>query len=546
MPWPQAYDPLHNTWLSALLASLPILILLGSLALLRIKAHFAALLGLAASLSLALLVLTMPADKALWAAGLGAAYGLFPIGWIIINIIFLYQLTQAKGSFAVMRDSLTGITRDRRLQVLLIAFCFGAFFEGAAGFGTPVAVTAAILIGLGFRPLQASGLSLIANTAPVAYGALGTPILALAAVTGLEVKTLSAMVGRQLPFFSILVPFWLVWAFAGFRKMTEVWPALAVAGASYAVPQWLVSNFHGPWLVDIIASLCSMAALILFLLVWRPKRPYLLPGEEEAGRETKGGGHTRSEIIRAWLPWVVLSLVVFLWGLPRVRSFLDGIFSLQVALPALDGLILRMPPIVASPTAERAVFSFNALSFTGTGILVAALAAAVMMGLRPGRVLRIYGQTIRSLRFTLLTVAAMLALGTVTRYSGLDAMLGLAFARTGILYPFFGTLLGWLGVALTGSDTSSNVLFGSLQRISAERLGLSPVLMAAANSSGGVMGKMINAQSIVVAASATQWYGHEGEILRYVFFHSLALAGLVGILVSLQAYVFPFTRLVIP
>jgi len=546
MPWPQAYDPLHNTWLSALLASLPILILLGSLALLRIKAHFAALLGLTTALSLALFVLAMPPNKALWAAGMGAAYGLFPIGWIIINIIFLYQLTQAKGSFAVMRDSLTGITRDRRLQVLLIAFCFGAFFEGAAGFGTPVAVTAAILIGLGFRPLQASGLSLIANTAPVAYGALGTPILALAAVTGLEVKTLSAMVGRQLPFFSIIVPFWLVWAFAGFRKMAEVWPALAVAGASYAVPQFLVSNYHGPWLVDIIASLCSMVALILFLLVWRPKRLYLLPGEEEAGRETSGPAHTRSEIIRAWLPWVVLSLVVFLWGLPRVRSFLDGIFSPQVALPALDGLILRMPPVVALPTAERAVFSFNALSFTGTGILVAALAAAVLMGLRPGRVLRIYGQTVRSLRFTLLTVAAMLALGTVTRYSGLDAMLGLAFARTGILYPFFGTLLGWLGVALTGSDTSSNVLFGSLQRISAERLGLSPVLMAAANSSGGVMGKMINAQSIVVAASATQWYGREGEILRYVFFHSLALAGLVGMLVTLQAYVFPFTRLVVP
>ena len=546
MPWPQAYDPLHNTWLSALLASLPILILLGSLALLRIKAHFAALLGLTTALSLALFVLAMPPNKALWAAGMGAAYGLFPIGWIIINIIFLYQLTQAKGSFAVMRDSLTGITRDRRLQVLLIAFCFGAFFEGAAGFGTPVAVTAAILIGLGFRPLQASGLSLIANTAPVAYGALGTPILALAAVTGLEVKTLSAMVGRQLPFFSIIVPFWLVWAFAGFRKMAEVWPALAVAGASYAVPQFLVSNYHGPWLVDIIASLCSMVALILFLLVWRPKRLYLLPGEEEAGRETSGPAHTRSEIIRAWLPWVVLSLVVFLWGLPRVRSFLDGIFSLQVALPALDGLILRMPPVVALPTAERAVFSFNTLSFTGTGILVAALAAAVLMGLRPGRVLRIYGQTVRSLRFTLLTVAAMLALGTVTRYSGLDAMLGLAFARTGILYPFFGTLLGWLGVALTGSDTSSNVLFGSLQRISAERLGLSPVLMAAANSSGGVMGKMINAQSIVVAASATQWYGREGEILRYVFFHSLALAGLVGMLVTLQAYVFPFTRMVLP
>ncbi len=546
MPWPQAYDPLHNTWFSALLAALPILILLGSLALLRVKAHLAALLGLAAALAVAVAIFTMPPDKALWSVGLGAAYGLFPIGWIILNIIFLYQLTQAAGTFAVMRDSLTGITRDRRLQVLLIAFCFGAFFEGAAGFGTPVAVTAAILIGLGFRPLLASGLSLIANTAPVAYGALGTPILALAAVTGLEVKTLSAMVGRQLPFFSILVPFWLVWAFAGFKKTAEVWPALLVAGLSFAVPQWLVSNFHGPWLVDVIASVCSLTALILFLLHWRPKRLYLLPGEEGAGRGSGRPRHTRVEIVRAWLPWGVLSLVVFLWGLPRVRTFLDGLFLIKVAVPGLDRLILRMPPVVAAQTPEPAVFTFNALSFTGTGILLAALAAAALMRLKPGQVIRIYGQTIRRVRFSLLTVAAMLALGYVTRYSGLDATLGLAFARTGILYPFFGTLLGWLGVALTGSDTSSNVLFGSLQRISAQQLGLSPVLMAAANSSGGVMGKMIDAQSIVVASTATQWYGHEGDILRYVFFHSLALAGLVATLVTLQAYVFPFTKLVVP
>ncbi|MGB9005976.1 MAG: L-lactate permease [Candidatus Aminicenantales bacterium] len=544
MPWPQAYDPLHNTWLSALLAALPILILLGSLALLRVKAHLAALLGLAAALAVTVAIFTMPPDKALWSVGLGAAYGLFPIGWIILNIIFLYQLTQAAGTFAVMRDSLTGITRDRRLQVLLIAFCFGAFFEGAAGFGTPVAVTAAILIGLGFQPLQASGLSLIANTAPVAYGALGTPILALAAVTGLEVKTLSAMVGRQLPFFSILVPFWLVWAFAGFKKTAEVWPALLVAGLSFAVPQWLVSNFHGPWLVDVIASVCSLAALILFLLHWRPKRLYLLPGEEGAGRGSGRPSHTRVEIVRAWLPWGVLSLVVFLWGLPRVRTFLDGLLSIKVAVPGLDRLIFRMPPVVAAQTPEPAVFTFNALSFTGTGILLAALAAAALMRLKPGQVIRIYGQTIRRVRFSLLTVAAMLALGYLTRYAGLDATLGLAFARTGILYPFFGTLLGWLGVALTGSDTSSNVLFGSLQRISAQQLGLSPVLMAAANSSGGVMGKMIDAQSIVVASTATQWYGHEGDILRYVFFHSLALAGLVATLVTLQAYVFPFTRLV--
>jgi lactate permease len=546
MPWPQVYDPLHNTWLSALLAALPILILLGSLALLRVKAHLAALLGLAAALAVTVAIFAMPPDKALWSAGLGAAYGLFPIGWIILNIIFLYQLTQAVGTFAVMRDSLTGITRDRRLQVLLVAFCFGAFFEGAAGFGTPVAVTAAILIGLGFRPLQASGLSLIANTAPVAYGALGTPVLALAAVTGLEVKTLSAMVGRQLPFFSILVPFWLVWAFAGFKKTAEVWPALLVAGLSFAVPQWLVSNFHGPWLVDVIASVCSLAALILFLLHWRPKRLYLLPGEEGSGRGSGRPPHTRVEIVRAWLPWGVLSLVVFLWGLPRVRTFLDGLFSIKVAVPGLDSLILRMPPVVAAQTPEPAVFTFNALSFTGTGILLAALAAAALMRLKPGQVIRIYGQTIRRVRFSLLTVAAMLALGYLTRYSGLDATLGLAFARTGILYPFFGTLLGWLGVALTGSDTSSNVLFGSLQRISAQQLGLSPVLMAAANSSGGVMGKMIDAQSIVVASTATQWYGHEGDILRYVFFHSLALAGLVATLVTLQAYVFPFTKLVVP
>jgi lactate permease len=319
-----------------------------------------------------------------------------------------------------------------------------------------------------------------------------------------------------------------------------------VAGLSFAVPQWLVSNFHGPWLVDVIASVCSLAALILFLLNWRPKRLYLLPGEEGAGRGSGRPRHTRVEIVRAWLPWGVLSLVVFLWGLPRVRTFLDGLFSIKVAVPGLDRLILRMPPVVAAQTPEPAVFTFNALSFTGTGILLAALAAAALMRLKPGQVIRIYGQTIRRVRFSLLTVAAMLALGYLTRYSGLDATLGLAFARTGILYPFFGTLLGWLGVALTGSDTSSNVLFGSLQRISAQQLGLSPVLMAAANSSGGVMGKMIDAQSIVVASTATQWYGHEGDILRYVFFHSLALAGLVATLVTLQAYVFPFTKLVVP
>ena len=544
MAWHQVYDPLGSVFLSTLVAALPIVLLLGGLALLRLRAHVAALLGLGAALLTAVFAFGMPAGQAARTAGLGAAYGLFPIGWIILNVIFLYDLTCEKGHFAVMQESLTGITRDRRLQLLLIAFSFGAFFEGAAGFGTPVAVTAAILIGLGFAPLAASGLSLIANTAPVAFGALGTPIVALAGVTGIDVRQLSAMVGRQLPFFSVLIPFWLVWAFCGFRKMKEVWPALLVAGVSFAVPQWLISNFHGPWLVDVLSSLLSIGALIVFLRLWAPRHLFSFPVEPPdpaAGQP----GLPAGTVVRAWLPWLVLSVFVFLWGIPQVKAFLDGLAVVRFPVPGLDKLVFRVPPVVAQETAEAAVFTFNGLSFTGTGIFAAAVVSGFLMSFSPRELVRAYGRTLKRVRFSLLTVAAMLALGYVTRYSGLDATLGLAFARTGLLYPFFGTMLGWLGVALTGSDTSSNVLFGSLQKISAEQLGLSPVLMASANSSGGVMGKMIDAQSIVVASTATRWYGHEGDILRYVFFHSLALAALVGLLVTLQAYVFPFTRLVV-
>ncbi len=548
MGWRQVYDPLGAVWLSTLVAALPIAILLGGLALLRLRAHVAALLGLAAAVLTAVFAFGMPTGLAARTAGLGAAYGLFPIGWIILNVIFLYDLTREKGHFKVMQESLTGITRDRRLQLLLIAFSFGAFFEGAAGFGTPVAVTAAILIGLGFAPLAASGLSLIANTAPVAFGALGTPIVALAGVTGLDVRTLSAMVGRQLPFFSVLIPFWLVWAYCGFRKMTEVWPALIVAGVSFAVPQFLISNFHGPWLAGVGAAVFSMAALVLFLLKWRPRTTFGNDTESPSMATAAGDTPRRltaGELARAWLPWLVLSVFVFLWGIPQVKAFLDGLSVVRVPISGLDKLVFRVPPVVAADTAEPAVFSFNWLSFTGTGIFAAALVSGLLMGFSPRQLLRTYGRTLKRVRFSLLTVAAMLSLGYVTRYSGLDATLGLAFARTGVLYPFFGTMLGWLGVALTGSDTSSNVLFGSLQKISAGQLGLSPVLMAAANSSGGVMGKMIDAQSIVVASTATGWYGHEGTILRYVFFHSLALAALMGLFVLLQAYVVPFTRLVV-
>ncbi len=545
MPWNQIYDPLGNRVLSTALAALPVLVLLGALASLKIKAHVAALLGLGSALAVSVLAFGMPAGKALGASLFGAAYGLFPIGWIILNVIFLYNLAEEKGHFKVLRESLTGITGDRRLQLLLIAFSFGAFFEAAAGFGTPVAVTAAILIGLGFSPLMSSGLSLIANTAPVAFGGLGTPIIALAGVTGIDVLKLSAMVGRQLPVFSIIIPFWLVWAYAGFGGMIEVWPALLTAGIAFAVPQFLISNYHGPWLAGIGASVVSIFALIGLLLVWKPKRIWGHEGPTDGAEARANHGHGNAAVLKAWLPWLILSAIIFVWGIPQVKAFLDGLFSLKIPVPGVDKLISRVPPVVQAATPERAVFAFNALSFTGTGIFVTAIISALIMGYRFREAAAVWRRTLKRVRFSLLTVAAMLALGYVTRYSGLDATLGLAFAGTGVLYPFFGTLLGWLGVALTGSDTSSNVLFGSLQTISAGRLGLDPVLMAAANSSGGVMGKMIDAQSIVVASTATKWYGHEGEILRYVFLHSLALASLVGLLVTLQAYVRPFVHMVV-
>jgi lactate permease len=523
------------------------------------KAHYAAGLGLLASLAVAIVGFGMPVGMASMSAVYGAAYGMLPIGWIILNVIFLYQLTSEKGEFTILQDSIASITRDRRLQLLLIAFCFGAFFEGAAGFGTPVAVTGAMLIGLGFSPLAASGLSLIANTAPVAYGALGTPIIALSAVTGLDLMQLSGMIGRQLPFFSVIVPFWLIWAFVGFRGMMSIWPALVVAGVSFALPQYLVSNFHGPWLVDVVAAIVSMAALALFLRGWKPRELWLsttrdnsIAGAKSVGAqvvhdseyERRASQYTRGQVIKAWVPWIILSVFVFMWGVPQIKVFLDSIWILKIPVEGLHNLVQKVPPVVAAPLAEPAIYSLNLMSATGTGIFLAAIVSGFVLGYSPLGLIRMYFKTFYLIRFSLLTIAGMLALGYVTKYSGTDATLGLAFAQTGWLYPLFGTMLGWLGVALTGSDTASNVLFGGLQKITSEQLGLNPVLMASANSSGGVMGKMIDAQSIVVASTATRWYGHEGDILRYVFFHSLALAVLVGLLVMAQAYVWPFTALV--
>lgn len=564
MTWTQNYDPLGNAVLSTIVAALPIVVLLGAIAWLKIRIHYAAVLGLAVALAVAIGVYCMPVSAAAATTLYGGGYGLFPIGWIILNLIFLYQLTVDKGLFAVLRGNLATLAPDPRVQVILIAFSFGAFFEGAAGFGTPVAVTAAILIQLGFKPLAASGLSLIANTAPVAFGALGTPIIALSKVTGIDEFTLSKMVGRQLPFFSLIVPFWVVWAQAGWRGMLGVWPAALVGGVAFAVPQFLVSNFHGPWLVDIIASLCSIGALVVLLKVWQPKdgwRPAASepadPGVSNAPAhplETPGpkAETPSSSLLRqAWTPWILLSVLVFIWGVPDVKKLLDKVSAPAFSVSGLHNLVLRDYPVVPKPTPgkptkpEEAIFKLNWLSATGSGILAAAILAGLIMGFRPGGLVRAYWQTLYRVRFSLITIAAMLGLGYVTKYSGTDATLGLALAKTGVLYPFFGTLLGWLGVALTGSDTASNVLFGSLQKITAEQTGLSPTLMAAANSSGGVMGKMVDAQSIVVASTATNWYGHEGAILRYVFFHSIALAALVGLLVYLQAYVAPFTSMVV-
>ena len=462
--------------------------------------------------------------------------GFFPIGWIVLNVLFLYRLCVENGSFELLQRTVGGVSPDRRIQLLLIAFCFGAFFEGASGFGTPVAVTGAMLMGLGFSPLAAAGLSLIANTAPVAYGALGTPIQGLASVTGLDPFLLGAMVGRQLPFFSLIVPFWLIWTFAGFKGMKEIWPAILVTGVSFAVPQFLISNFVNPWIVDIGASLVSMACLIGFLKIWQPETLWLSPalrsrdnsaGTMPARPPSSTAKVTTAEMWRGLTPWIIVCAVLLVWGSDWFKVPMNKIFIFNYPVEGLHNMISKVPPVVAKPTTEGAVFAFTWLTYTGSGMLIAAILSAIVMRFSLGRLFKAYGETIWALRYSLMTIAAMLAIGTLTRFSGIDATLGLAFAHAGFLYPFFGTMLGWLGVALTGSDTASNVLFGGLQKITAEQLGLSPILMAAANSSGGVMGKMIDAQSIVVASTATNWFGHEGSILRFVFLHS-DRAGLPG------------------
>ena len=565
------YDPLASPWLSTAAAALPIVLLLAALALLEWRAHRAALLGLVAALAVSVFVYGMPAGTAVATAAYGAAYGLLPIGWIVVTAVFLYNLTVETGQFEVLKSSVSRLSSDRRVQALLVAFSFGAFIEGASGFGTPVAICSALLIGLGFTPLYAAGLSLIANTSPVAFGAIGTPILTLAAVTGIPAETLGAMAGRQLPFVSLIVPAWLVATMSGWAGLRSVWPAVLVCGGTFAIVQYAWSNFVGVELVDIAGGLASIAALAAFCRVWQPADRWedatvaapsaaaappafaaAPPSPGSAAAPARQTGATPS-VARAWMPWLFLSVAVILWGLPPVKAALNrGILAPAWDVPRLHRTVFRDYPVVPEAVdpariedpayraarAETARFTVNWASATGTAILLAAIASALYLRVPAARFFAVAIATLRRMRTSLLTIMLMLSLGFVTRYGGTDATLGLAFTKTGWLYPFFATLLGWLGVALTGSDTSSNVLFGSLQKITAQQLGFNPVLIVTANSTGGVMGKMIDAQSIVVATASTGQVGQEGRILRFVFWHSVALVAIMGVIVMLQAYVF--------
>jgi len=607
MEWVQNYDPAGSMLISTVLAGLPILLLLGLLLggapgflastvvagwpivfivalclwvpwfewtypLMAIAGTWlintwlffgikmpiaarAAMAGLAAALLVAILFFKMPVSAALAAAGYGGCFGLLPIGWIVLNAVFLYHLTVRSGQFEIVKRSVAAISPDRRVQALLIAFSFGTFLEGAAGFGTPVAISAALLIGIGFSPLYAAGLALIANTSPVAFGALGTPIITLAKVSGLDEMALSQMAGRQLPLFSLIIPAWLVAVMSGWQGVKGCWPAVLVCGGSFAAIQFAIANFHGPGLVDVVGGAGSLAVLAVFLRFWQPKQVWRFPNEGDGPVHSQDQPLGGRQIVYAWMPWLLLSLMVFLWGWPAWKntlnggsperpSVLSGISKISVEVPRLHRLVYRASPVANVPEGsdraaapEEAVYDINWLSATGTSIFLAAVLSAFWLRIGPIAFVAELGRTLFRVRWALLTIACMLALAFTTKYSGADATLGLAFTQAGPwLYPFFAPMLGWLGVALTGSDTSANALFGSLQRITAERLGLNRVLIVASNSTGGVMGKMIDAQSIVVAAVATEQSGNEGQILRFVFWHSLVLACLIGLLTLLQAH----------
>jgi len=577
MHWTQVYDPFGHWWLSTLVATLPVLVLFGLLAGLKVKPHWCAIAGALTAMLVAVIFFKMPLLLAAASFGYGVAFGLLKIAWIVLAAVYLYDISVETGQFEIMKESIAGITADRRLQVLLVAFCFGAFIEGAAGFGAPVAIAGAFMIGLGFRPFHAAALNLIANTAPVAWGAIGTPVHTLAAVTALPESDLNAMLGRILPFTAVIVPFWLVRTMVGWQETFEVLPAILVVGLSFSLTQFFWSNYVDANLVDIMGGVVSIIATVAFLHFWKPQKIWrfdydgkenpLPPPDvqisDQAGGEWKAEefdgylkprSYSAGQILRAWMPFAILSLFVLVWGLPSIKAAINQAttpaFHVILAdgrvrpgppgwdVPYLNNAVFRAAPVVSKPTAEPARYDFNWLSATGTGCFLAAIVSGLLLGVGPVRLIKIFWRTLVRMRLAMIAISFMLGLGYVTRYSGLDAVLGLAFTRTGWLYPFFGTFLGWLGVALTGSDTASNALFGSLQRITSQQLGIDPILMCAANSAGGVMGKMVDAQSITIATAATEQVGNEGIIFRFVVWHSVALGAIVGIIALLYAYVF--------
>ena len=556
--WTQVYDPLGHWWLSTLVAGFPIIVLLGLLAGLKVRAHLCAIAGAATAVLVAIIAFKMPALLAVSSFFYGSAFGLLKIVWIVIAAVFLYQISVETGQFEIMKQSVAAITPDRRLQLLLVAFCFGAFIEGCAGFGAPVAIAGAFMIGLGFKPFQAAALNLIANTSPVAWGAIGTPVHTLAAVTALNESDLNAMIGRILPITAVIVPFWLVRTMVSWKETFEVFPAILVVGGSFAATQWFWSNHIDSNLVDIAAGVVSLVGTLLFLRVWQPKKIWRFPDEAAVDASSARDSikhYSAGQIAKAWMPFAILSIFVLCWGLPPIKNAINQAttpaFKVVMAdgkprpgpagwdWPYLHGKVSRTTPVVDKPMPEAARFDFNWLTATGTSCFLAAILAGLLFGLGFRRIFGIFGKTLVRLRFAIVAMTCMLGIGYVTRYSGMDAVLGLAFTRTGWLFPFFGAYIGWLGVALTGSDTSSNALFGSLQKITAQQLHLSPILMCATNSAGGVMGKMVDAQSICIATAATNQVGNEGSIFRFVFWHSVALAAIVGVIVMMYAYVFP-------